>query len=74
MDTSAFGGGGVSVWGLSLNCRLDLHVLQGNLSDVTYRDNALSSHVDPHFDNHPLVNRSMFMDDNPSPHMAHITR
>jgi hypothetical protein len=45
----------ITVWEcFSFNCKLDLHVLQGNLSDVAYRDNALSSHVVPHFDNHPL--------------------
>jgi transposase len=33
--TTAFGGGGVTVWGcFSFNCQLDLHVLQGNINGV----------------------------------------
>ena len=45
--TGTFGGGGVNVLGALLNCKLDLHVLQG-----VYRDNVLNAHVVPHFENH----------------------
>jgi hypothetical protein len=52
LGTTAFGGGGVTVWGcFSLDCKLDLHVLDGNLTGQKYRDNVLAPCVIPHFDN-----------------------
>ena len=69
MGTIAFGGGGVTVWGcFSFDCKLDLYVLDGNLIGQKYGDNVLAPHVVPHFDNHALADRSMFMDDNARPH------
>jgi hypothetical protein len=42
LGTTAFGGGGVTVWGcVSFDCQLDLHVLDGNLTGQKYRDNVL---------------------------------
>jgi hypothetical protein len=53
LGTTAFGGGGVTVWGcFSFDCKLDLCVLDGNLTGQKYRDNMLAPRVVPHFDNH----------------------
>ena len=71
LGTTAFGGGGVTVWGcFSFDCKLDLYVLDGNLTGQNYRDNVLAPRVVPHFDNHALADRPMFMDDNARPHRA----
>ena len=73
LNTTAFGGGGVTVWGcFSLNCKLDLHTLDGTLTALKYRDNILRPIIVPHFDGHPLRDRPIFMDDNARPHRAHI--
>jgi hypothetical protein len=75
MGTPPLGGGGVAVCGFFLyNCKLDLHVLQGNFNCVAYRDNVLNAHVVPHFDNHALADRPIFMDDNAKLHIARIVR
>ena len=67
--TTAFGG--VTVWGwFSFDCKLDLYVLDGNLTGQKYLDNVLAPRVVPHFDNHALADRPMFMDDNARPHRA----
>jgi hypothetical protein len=67
--TTAFGGGGVTVWGcFSFDCKLDLYVLDGNPIGQKYRDNVLAPCVVPYFDNHALADRPMFMDDNARPH------
>jgi hypothetical protein len=56
-----FGGGGVTVWGcFSFDCKLDLYVLDGNLTGQKYRDNVLAPRVVPHFDNHALADRPIF--------------
>ena len=53
LGTTAFGGGGVTVWGcFSFDCKLDLYVLDGNLTGQKYRDNVLAPRVVPYFDNH----------------------
>jgi transposase len=50
---NCFWGWGVTVWGcFSFDCKLDLYVLDGNLSGQKYRDNVLAPRVVPHFDNH----------------------
>ena len=73
--TTAFGGGGVTVWGcFSFDCKLDLYVLDGNLIGQKYRDNVFAPRVVPHFDNHALTDRPMFMDDNARPHRARIVQ
>jgi transposase len=73
LGTTAFGGWGVTVWGcFSFDCKLDLYVLDGNLTGQKYCDNVLARRVVPHFDNHALADRSMFMDDNARPHRARI--
>ena len=54
--TTAFGGAGVTVCGcFSLNCKLDLYVLDGTLTGQKYRDQTLCPLVVPHFDCHPLT-------------------
>jgi transposase len=56
------------------DCKLDLYVLDGNLTGQKYRDNVLAPRVVPHFDNHALADRPMFMDDNARPHRARIVQ
>jgi hypothetical protein len=75
LGPTAFGSGGVTVWGcFSFDCKLDLYVLDGNLTDQNYRDNVLAPRVVTHFDNHALADRPMFMDDNARPHRARIVQ
>ena len=75
LSTTAFGSGGVTVWGcFSFDCKLDLYVLDGNLIGQKYCDNVLASRVVPHFDNHALADRPMFMDNNARPHRARIVQ
>ena len=40
MDTTASCVAGVTVWYLFVNCKLDMHFVQGNLNAVTERDNT----------------------------------
>ena len=75
MGTTASGGWGVTVWGcVSFDCKLDLYTLDGNLTGQKYRDNVLAPRVVPHFDNHALADRPMFMDENARPHKARIVQ
>ena len=54
MGTTAFGGGGVTIWGcFSFDCKLDLYVLDGNLTGQKYLDNVLAPRVVPHFNGRP---------------------
>jgi hypothetical protein len=44
VGTTAFGGGGFTVWGcFSLNCKIDLYVIDWPLRGQKYRASALSS-------------------------------
>jgi transposase len=75
VGTTAFGGGGVTVWGcFSLTCKIDLYVLDGTLTGQKYRDEILRPLVVPHFDCHPLASRPILMDDNARPHRARIAQ
>lgn len=75
VGTTAFGGGGVTVWGcFSHDCKLPLQILNGTLNGLKYRDDILDGHVRPHFDNHALADRPMFQDDNARPHRARVVR
>ena len=59
------------VWGcISMTCKLDLLTLRGNLNGPRYQQEVLNTAVVPHFDNHPLATRPIFMDDNARPHRA----
>jgi hypothetical protein len=56
------------VWGcISHDCKLDLVTIQGNLTGDQYIRDVLQPFVVPHFDNHPLTTRSVYMDDNARP-------
>ena len=59
------------VWGcISHDCKLDLVTIQGNLTDDQYVRDVLQPVVVPHFDNHPLPTRPVYMDDNTRPHRS----
>ena len=71
MPTVAYGGGSVMVWGcFSFDCKLDLVTIQGNLTGARYIQEVLDPVVVPHFDDHTLASRPLFMDDNARPHRS----
>jgi hypothetical protein len=51
------------------DCKLDLVAIQGNLTGDQYIRDFLQPVV-PHFDNHPLATRPVYMDDNARPHRS----
>jgi hypothetical protein len=54
-STVPYGGGSVMVWGcISHDCKLDLVIIQGNLTGDQYIRDVLQAVFVPHFDNHPL--------------------
>jgi hypothetical protein len=74
VGTTAFGGGGITVWGwFSLNCRIDLYVIDGTLTGQKYRDLILRSLVVPHFDGHPLASRPIVVDDKYNQYSARLS-
>ena len=59
------------VWGcISHDCKLDLVTIQGNLTRDQYIRDVLQPVVVPHFDNHSLATRPVYMDDNARPHRS----
>jgi hypothetical protein len=56
--------------GISHDCKLDLVTIQGNLTGDQYIRDVLQPVVVPHFDNHPLATRPLYMDDNARPHRS----
>ena len=69
--TVPYGGGSVMVWGcISHDCKLDLVTIRGNLTGDQYIRDVLQPVVFPHFDNHPLATRPVYMDDNAMPHRS----
>ena len=63
-----YGGGSVMVGGcISHECKLDLVTIPGNLAGDQYIRDVLQPVAVSHFDNHPLVTRSVYMDDNARP-------
>ena len=59
------------VWGcISHGCKLDLVTIQGNITGDQYIRDVLQPDVVPHFDNHPLATRPVYMDDNNRPHRS----
>ena len=46
------------------------HAIQGNLTGDQYIRDVLQPVVVPHFDNHPLATRPVYMDDNARPHRS----
>jgi hypothetical protein len=55
---------------ISHDCKLDLVTIQGNLTGDKYIRDVLQPVVVPHFDNHPLAARPVYMDDNARPHRS----
>ena len=58
------------VWGVSHDCKLDLVIIQGNLTGDQYIRDVLQPVVVPSFDNNPLATRPVYMDDNARPHRS----
>ena len=52
---------------ISHDCKLDLVTIQGNLTGDQYIRDVLQPVVVPHFDNHSLATRPVYMDDNVRP-------
>ena len=72
----AFGRGSVMVWGMaSPNCKSHLVTINGNLNARRrrYRDKILAERVEPHFDDHALADRPIFMHDGATSHTARIS-
>jgi hypothetical protein len=55
---------------MSHDCKLDLVTIQGNITGDQYIRDVLQPVVLPHFDNHPLATRPVYMDDNARPHRS----
>jgi hypothetical protein len=55
---------------ISHDCKLNLVTIQGNLTGDHYIRDVLQPVVAPHFDNHPLATRPVYMDDNARPHRS----
>ena len=69
--TVPYGGGSVMVWGcISHDCKLDLVTIPGNLTGDQYIRDVLQPVVIPHFDNHPLATRPVYMDENARLHRS----
>ena len=71
-ETVPFGGGSTMVWGcVSHDCKLDLVTVQATLTGQKYQTDILETALIPHFDDHPLLTRPVFMDDNARPHRSY---
>jgi transposase len=55
---------------ISHDCKLDLVTIQGNLTGYQYIRDVFQPVVVPHFDNHPLATRPVYMDDNARSHRS----
>ena len=55
---------------VSHDCKLDVFTIQGNLTGDQYLRDVLQPVVVPHFDNHPLATRYVYMDDNAMLHRS----
>jgi hypothetical protein len=55
---------------ISHDCKLDLVTMQGNLTGDQYTRDVLQPVLVPHFDNHPLATRPVYMNDNARPHRS----
>ena len=68
-----YGGGSVMVWGgIHLRGRTPLHLVQGNLTAVRYRDEILQPLIMPTLQ--AMGPGSILQDDNATPHRAHVVR
>ena len=66
-----YGGGSVMVWGvISMTGKTDLHVCQGRVTGVYYRDNVLAPYLIPSAKRHGP--RFIFKDDNARAHRARV--
>ena len=70
-EMNRWGGGSVMVWaGISAQGRTDLHIVQGNMNALNYRDNVLQAIVLPW--RRRIGGSFILMDDNARPHRARI--
>jgi transposase len=61
------------VWGcISHDCKVDLVIIQGNITGDQYIRDVLQPVVVPHFDNHPLATRPVYMNDNARPRRSRV--
>ena len=66
-----YGGGSVTIWRyVSHDCKLDLVSVRSNLNGNQYIQDILNPVLVPYFDNHPVVTRPLFMDDNARLHRS----
>ena len=69
--TVPYGGVSVMDWGcISHDCKPELVTIQGHLTGGQYTRDVLKPVVVPHFDNHPLATRPVYMDDNARSHRS----
>jgi transposase len=69
--TVPYGGASVIDWGcISHDCKPELITIQGHLAGGQYTRDVLQPVVVPHFDNHPLATRPVYMDDNARSHCS----
>ena len=52
--------------------KLDFITVRSILNGQIYQEHILEASVVPHFDNHPLNTRPVFMDDSARPHRDHV--
>ena len=63
------------VWGcISLNCKLPLVEIQGNINARRYCNEVLNNQAVPHLNNHLLQDQAIFMHDGATPHTANVTK
>jgi len=73
VEAVAFGRCSVMEWGCtSYDNRFYLITVRVNLNGQIYLQNILEASVVPHFDNHPLNKRPVFMDESARPHRAGV--
>ena len=71
VEHNRFGGGSVMVWaGISADFKTQLHVVQGRVDAVYYRDNILQPIALPFLNNNGLA---ILQHDNARPHTARVT-
>ncbi len=72
METDRWGGGSVLIWGgITFHSRTNLHVFDGNVNALKYRDEVLEGMVVPFMRDHPNI--QVLQQDNARPHCARLS-